>query len=920
MSKLKNNKKNSNLEDNDEETENVKKINELKKSSEPKKTDEVTKVNDDTIEKAKEKSDISDIVQIDAPSSGADVTDIFAKLASLNSIITKGHHIDISYTDNEIFNLGANELPIKIIDKEECYWSVEGFGDRNVPYLFRKDFSGSNFGGLEEYIGFRISLADKLLGLASVILLEPDTVPSQRGDQYTPDSVGIPMNEISLHNGSNPSKYVEALHNFLKPLPIPDDINMPYTRPINIAAPSFICYLRELFYSLTDTTSTQIRTSFLRQYTQVNNGLTPDVFPQMPDPRRKMFPIASPQHLCSIYSKIPLSMELCYVLCCRVLVPEIIVSPLNSLALNYNIASTTNKLSLCSVVSNLTFSSSWDEPQFAFFSSFFFPGVVELDIDFSDVPTTGDSMRVVYALICKLMLQYDRNLDIWRNVSEASVNSIDRTILKFMESKGYIEYRGANRSVVSYNDYVLMPHKRYKGVYWPEMKTSSTGRGWMNCRGPHYGPNVDVNIYNGCMPRMLFLAPFDDPLNADTEAATPTVNDIPIYRAIYELLEAVPGSGGSTEFTSLPAFFKICFENFMEFMFTVNNYNRLNWYSGLRPNQEYSRNSDSFTRCKKRVVMPSQCIGYLFRSVSRNCLKGRKVDYVTQFKLESAMMHDYIKFETKRNFVTTILSNHIKILDEFNTSEIMKMSMPEKGPIATFFRFLSNVRELSHVSPNPAWDANNKLISFYREIYNTSLALTTPVGVLSSCIIKPRMFDFKQEVTAIMASASSSRPYILDLTGTADTEWDIKTIQRLIINTGFSEQMRMNAAKGIKFDIPIKFECVRTESPNTEEIPFHVTYEGVPRTVRNNLKILKVKFYIASVDSNALATNRDKILGTLPLMTSFAIDFNVLKDIVYDVPNWIQNIQNSSNSGTVTCVRLKQLEFRSFYDMLLKID
>lgn len=117
------------------------------------------------------------------------------------------------------------------------------------------------------------------------------------------------------------------------------------------------------------------------------------------------------------------------------------------------------------------------------------------------------------------------------------------------------------------------------------------------------------------------------------------------------LLEVIDASAKSPEFSGLSQFFRICYGNFLSFILAINHYNKWNWYSGLRLSENMCTVAHTFSSVKKRVIMPAKCIAYLFRSLHAKGVKGRKCDYITQFRVESALMHDFFIFEQKRDFI-----------------------------------------------------------------------------------------------------------------------------------------------------------------------------------------------------------------------------------------------------------------------------
>lgn len=104
--------------------------------------------------------------------------------------------------------------------------------------------------------------------------------------------------------------------------------------------------------------------------------------------------------------------------------------------------------------------------------------------------------------------------------------------------------------------------------------------------------------------------------------------------------------------------------------------------------------------------MPAKCIAYLFRSLHAKEVKGRKCDYITQFRVESALMHDFFIFEQKRDFVMRILTSGLNIASEYSKTDILKMCFPKSGPFLKFFTFLQEMRELSHMGNRPKWGWN----------------------------------------------------------------------------------------------------------------------------------------------------------------------------------------------------------------------
>lgn len=60
-------------------------------------------------------------------------------------------------------------------------------------------------------------------------------------------------------------------------------------------------------------------------------------------------------------------------------------------------------------------------------------------------------------------------------------------------------------------------------------------------------------------------------------------------------------------------------------------------------------------------------------------------------------------------------------------------------------------------------DGTDRLLTFYGHIYDTAYSLAEQVGIISGCLVKPRMSDFAVESEKFIRCAHESRPYTLDI-------------------------------------------------------------------------------------------------------------------------------------------------------------
>lgn len=142
---------------------------------------------------------------------------------------------------------------------------------------------------------------------------------------------------------------------------------------------------------------------------------------------------------------------------------------------------------------------------------------------------------------------------------------------------------------------------------------------------------------------------------------------------------------------------------------------------------------------------------------------------------------------------------------------------------------------------------------------------------------------------------------------------DIAGIKRLLNSSNILVFIRNNEKEGVKFNVPVKFKCVRTTSSQVEEVPFRFSYTSAPRSFRKDFGMKVMNLYIASVNSLDLDFKRDTILGNLPLMTTFALDYPIYETILMNMQDWIRSL--FSTTGQVYCIRLPQFEVISFFDM-----
>lgn len=537
-----------------------------------------------------------------------EIHNIFERLFNLHEIVSRGYNIQVDYSNVNISNYGPKEFMPRIVEKERQYYKVITIGDMKQPYLKLEPLLTDTFTNIEEFLLYNLKIFELVLDLGKDILKEPPKLITSRGMLYDSNYQGVPLSELEIALNRS-IDLVNYFATFSKPQDT--DVTVTEVKKVNCLMPESIGVLRNTYFRLLLKSKDDIRNRFIVQYERTLDYSALPKVPKVLTPGIYLAPIVSPFNLNSIFSLMPLGVELSYLFICKLLRPRITLTPVPQSVILTNTCSNIFKSSVMTNLNNVGMSHNWDAMLFSYFSCFLYPGIVIFDIDFEDFKDTDGTMFII-CLMCKLLFMWNDEIR-WTNLNYESRLQIDVTIIRFLENEGLIRRINPNQDRIAgdYNQYA--PNGRYKGDHYNFLKTQSNGMGWMNA-----GKKIlkdDISIYPNCATRQLFFNDRDNTRMDESNHVTPDIMSNTTYAAINEILNALQSKPAYRE---LSAYFAICTTRIYEFFSSFNEYNRLNWYTGLRiSDREYTK-KEIMRNSMKTMTISLKCISYMFKCMCKH--------------------------------------------------------------------------------------------------------------------------------------------------------------------------------------------------------------------------------------------------------------------------------------------------------------
>lgn len=122
--------------------------------------------------------------------------------------------------------------------KDEPFWNVNSYEGKATPFFTISDITNELFTNVDEYIVFRLKLADPtLVWLSSKIMIESNKFSTTRSDRYDTEIVGVPMSQLSAYKRLDVPRLYHDLDLFLTPQQVTWNSKIDYglTRSCTIA-------------------------------------------------------------------------------------------------------------------------------------------------------------------------------------------------------------------------------------------------------------------------------------------------------------------------------------------------------------------------------------------------------------------------------------------------------------------------------------------------------------------------------------------------------------------------------------------------------------------------------------------------------------------------------------------------------------
>lgn len=872
------------------------------------KEQKVSEVKDDRDSSA---SDHKETTRSDPPkinSKEINISSIFQHMNALVHVIQSGLRIDPKYIHVDLSAYGPKELePIPIL-KELDFWDCHSIGDDHRLFISRRFLATTVWTNCDEYLH---SLLNEVLPWAMqysrLISFEPSKKPVATAEIYSLDDVGVDISSFS-ENAVEYDAISKQLIPFLTPLPM-SVVGLRYFTQMRISHPKNLCDLRNAFFILMNSVRLRTNQDFLNEYTRTRDGVKDTRYMHRLDPRIYHNPYFSPVNLNSIISSIPRGIELSYTLIHSTSLPEITTVPISVTQLSSNVGVSTSRMSFVNTLMTTEYESKMENGIFAFITYHITPGVVEINLDFEDLLPNSENAFLV-ACMAKMLFSYDVDKR-WNNITECSARNVDAIIMLYMITNRMIEPVCPNVDTANrrFTDYRRVERSKYRGRYYEQLDTNGDGRGWANAAGKFYGDG-DITIYNSCARRQIFVFNFDQPIHEGNITEAPVGSLHPTMEALMEVIEA-----SDSKYSEFKKFFTTTYNRYITYIYGINNFNRLNWYTGFRVTETTAANQKTYTDITRSVTMGWRAITVILKNFDHSSIGSRKTPYPVQFQYESAFVHDYAMLAVRDTLLREVINNRLGILNQYKANEITKMAISgiyERGlnPLRSFINVLIDLRALGSFTPSMS------LLDQDTEIYlRTVLAFMHDVNSLvcatdsSACI--DRLLDVEKIFTDLCGCADKSVPYVIPMQFNAELVLNPVTMTTLIKNHNALYYFMRNRRECIHLAFPIRYIAMKTDHPVNDEQFIKITYDPDPmkNDFRRGVSFSAIKVYISTPSRLLVAKDPETVIANLPTRITSGFVDDTATSVLVSVNEWASRL--IADSGIVNVIRMPQIGFCS---------
>lgn len=704
-----------------------------------------------SVQKDENKEILSDSPKEEVQKATVTASQLFDLLGSLREVLSRSTNICVEEREYKSNGYGPKPWVPVIVEEVTSRYSIILVGADRIPYVIKNPLISLKIERIDDLITEIIRAVKETLTNSLRFVREPPSLRMMDQQRIEPEKIGFPYTDLLMSN-MDVDLIHNAVHRFLNPTRRRENFN--YSDGYVFNGSHIEDALRES-YDVSQREMRILADTIEREELRTRKEIPDDVAKPIFSNNVLFEIVMNPFIITSMFDALPRRMRFSSSLVIELQKPDVQLGPIDANTLQKTASvSLTKSMSVTSMFS-IDYTPDMSDQISAFIMSLIVPGLIEFDVDLSDINVSDHALRALTGALAKLL--FSRNdSQRWNNITHRGARVVEQTIVD---------------ACVTANVLAIAPHpgpfplNRVNPVhnvnltYFDELVTDGTGKGWREGNVRRYAPHPPDLPYATCCNRQRYVHDIESVDELDQPDRIMHFNAWNVATALSSLLSATNKHGeGKSSYAGIPQIFKLLANRIFDFYAVINEYNALNWYTSLRLSEEsmddiYSDGSEEPTI----ITINGKTILYLAKSLCKTTSILRRVPYLSQAKAECALARDCVESAMKNHIINEVIRIYEIPDNSFKRSDIVRLILPDEGPLYSHLCLLLDSGLASTIGPFYECIRNSPMYDITMEIANTILNNPIDYGILPSIELATRVCD--RSVRALELYAINNRPY-----------------------------------------------------------------------------------------------------------------------------------------------------------------
>nr|APG79110.1 hypothetical protein 2 [Hubei lepidoptera virus 4] len=827
----------------------------------------------------------------------------FNMIDTLKIVISSSTNIALEECDYSVNGYGPNMWRPSISESVPCRFKVITIGDDRIPYVIREPLCDVKISDIDTLTREIYCIVENQLNNTMIFLKEPANVRMLNAQYSEPEHIGFPYSSL-LQTNYNVDLIHNALVRYLSPIRRRENFNFSdgyiFNGSHNVTAMQdfFDISQREM-----RVLSQTIETEELRTRREIPDTLKLPVFGN-----NSLYEVAiSPFTLNEMFARLPRRMRFSSSMITELQGFNFGFDMIDTSLLQKSASISITRTASISAMFSISYTPDMSVACTAFMISLINPGLIEFDIDMSDIDPNDYPLRLMCGLSAKILFARSDNTR-WNTVSRRGLREVEQAIMEALLSSRTFTLNDPH------NPNILMritpgPDAHLRN--FAHLVTDGVGQGWRE--GPHerYAEHPATMPYRACCRRQLYVNEIEDTTDLDNDARILQFHGWATANAASALLSAMTRSGEDrSNYNGVAQVFKILSGRIFNFFAAINEYNRYNWYSSLRLRDEDLNNLyEDGTEEVVNVQIKGKTILYLMKALSEKVIHERRVPYLSQIKAECAIARDCVESSLKR-YIQENVRRMIHIPENsYTRHESLQQIMPTDGPLHTHLNLIAKSGMSALCDDFYACVDDSAMAVLLREMGDNVMTNLLEYGILNAVHLSTRIAN--RTVEHLSEYTTRNMPYTN--IGLFEEE-DLPDVERHNLNlshlgtwlTQFKvkQTLRDYSCNGVvTLNIPIPFTIsTNTIVGDVSDDIIQVKYDPKRRdnNVRHCIQWKPVVLNITDIDRNKLL-RPDLYVTNFSTIDRIGIPSDAGSRILMSVEAWLTQLDREA----IRCVYIR---------------